>query len=40
VPGLCLSVGGRWGLTHTRALRRIGELAPELPERGALSQAA
>jgi len=40
MPGLRLSLGGRWGLTHPQALRRIGELARELLERGALSQAA
>jgi len=40
VPGLRLSVGGRWGPAHPQAMRRIGDLARELLERGALSQAA
>ncbi|MCV2421653.1 PLP-dependent aminotransferase family protein [Paucibacter sp. DJ2R-2] len=37
---LRLSVGGRWGPAHPQALRRIGELARELLERGKLSLAA
>jgi len=40
VPGLRLTVGGRWGTAYLQALRRIGELARELPERGRWLQAA